>query len=320
MSTLYSVPKLVRTYPHRTTQELAAAITWTSSKQTYYTVRLLADRDRAHNAFRAYAYFRWVDDQLDKGGMHAADRMAFVERQAALVERCYLGNWPQHLSEEEDLLVELVRSDREPDSGLQSYIRHMMAVMAFDAERRGRLISEVELSNYTHWLATAVTEALHHFIGHRCKAPRHGIRYLAAAGAHITHMLRDTVEDTEAGYINIPREAIESRGINPHDVQSSAYRDWVMHRVGLARNCFRAGRSYLSQVGSLRCRLAGYAYIARFESVLDDIVRDDYRLRRIYPECEALGTSIRVGCSMLTEAVFPYLSPTTPRRFSVVEG
>jgi len=30
------------------------------------------------------------------------------------------------------------------------------------------------------------------------------MRYLAVTGAHITHMLRDAVEDAEAGYYNIP--------------------------------------------------------------------------------------------------------------------
>lgn len=33
--------------------------------------------------------------------------------------------------------------------------------MGFDAKRHGRLISQVELNEYTRWLATAVTEAMH---------------------------------------------------------------------------------------------------------------------------------------------------------------
>ena len=37
---------------------LAAAMTRRASAQTYATIRLLADRDRAADAFRAYAYFR----------------------------------------------------------------------------------------------------------------------------------------------------------------------------------------------------------------------------------------------------------------------
>jgi hypothetical protein len=40
----------------------------------------------------------------------------------------------------------------------------------------------------------------------------------------------------------------------------------------------------LARVESLRCRVAGYAYLRRFEQVLADIERDDYVLRARYPE------------------------------------
>ena len=167
-------------------RQLASVVTWKSSKQAYFTANLLTDRDRTADAYRAYAYFRWVDDQLDEGGLSQSERMGFVNQQRNLVERCYRGDWPEHVLDEETMLVELVQGDQEPDSGLQSYIRHMMAVMAFDADRRGRLISSFELHNYTHWLAVSVTEALHHFIGHGCRAPQNELRYLAATGAHIS--------------------------------------------------------------------------------------------------------------------------------------
>ena len=44
---------------------LAATITKAASKQTYYTIRLFVDRGRVEDAYRAYGYFRWVDDVLD---------------------------------------------------------------------------------------------------------------------------------------------------------------------------------------------------------------------------------------------------------------
>ena len=43
----------------------ASSITKAASKQTYYTIRFLVDRERVDDAYRAYAYFRWVDDVLD---------------------------------------------------------------------------------------------------------------------------------------------------------------------------------------------------------------------------------------------------------------
>ena len=49
----------------QSTARLARSITWASSKQSYLTARLLADRDLADDCLRAYAYFRWADDMID---------------------------------------------------------------------------------------------------------------------------------------------------------------------------------------------------------------------------------------------------------------
>jgi hypothetical protein len=263
---------------------LAATITRTASKQTYYTIRLLVDSCLVEDAYRAYAYFRWLDDWLDQEPRPRTERMAFVKRQQALIDSCAHGDPPADLTAEECLLADLIQRDREKNSGLQAYIGNMMAVMAFDADRRGQLISQGELNQYTHSLAVAVTEALHYFIGHNCASPQGQIRYMAVTGAHITHMLRDALEDANVGYYNIPSELIAATGIAPWDVESNAYRDWVQARVRKARACFRMGREYLAQVENLRCRIAGYAYIHRFEAVLDAIERADYVLQAGYPE------------------------------------
>jgi phytoene/squalene synthetase len=288
---------------------LAAAITRAASKQTYYTIRFLVDRDMIDDAYRAYAYFRWVDDWLDEGARPRAERLAFAERQQALIKACYRGDPPADLAAEEWLLVDLIQRDTHKNSGLHAYIHNMMAVMAFDAERRGQLISERELNQYTHWLATAVTEAMHHFIGHNCTSPRGGIRYRAVTGAHITHMLRDAIEDAEAGYFNIPGEIVAAEGIAPWDVNSQTYRDWVRQRVREARACFRAGREYLAHVENLRCRIAGYAYTRRFEVVLDCIEREGYLLRACYPERKGRGRGLEMIGTALWMAL-TYRRPT----------
>jgi len=270
-------------------QILASSITKAASQQTYYTVRFLVDRELTANAYRAYAYFRWVDDILDAGsGVNGeavpSERFAFVNRQKSMLDECYRGEWPHDVNPHEKMLVELIQTDVERNSGLQTYLRNMMAVMSFDADRRGRVISQVELNEYTRCLASAVTEAMHYFIGHCCYSPDNEARYLAVTAAHITHMLRDTVDDIQAGYFNIPYEVLEANYISPGDFQSDAYRAWVQGRVQLARACFKTGGEYLEQVENLRCRLAGLAYFNRFEGILDLIERDGFLLRTAYPE------------------------------------
>jgi phytoene/squalene synthetase len=286
---------------------LAPAITRAASKQTFYTIRFLVDRSLVADAYRAYAYFRWVDDVLDAespAGSAAADaqrleRERFLAREKSLLDECLRGHPPTDIDAHEAMLVDLVRHAEVEDGGLTAYLRHMMLVMEFDLRRRGRLISDVELSEYTRWLAVAVTEAMHHFIGNGAVAPRDDTRYRAVAGAHILHMLRDTAADLRAGYFNVPREWLERFSIGPGDVDCDAYRSWVAGRVELARANLEAGRAYYRQVQSLRHRVAGLAYMARFEWLIEQLERDEFRVRSGYDDVLTLGTGLRMSGLML---------------------
>lgn len=65
----------------QSSESLATGITKSASKQTYYTIRFFADRDRAADAYKAYGYFRWVDDVIDAEVGSSAERIAFANRQ-----------------------------------------------------------------------------------------------------------------------------------------------------------------------------------------------------------------------------------------------
>jgi phytoene/squalene synthetase len=173
---------------------------------------------------------------------------------------------------------------------LHSFIRNFMAVIEFDAFRRGRIVSRRELAAYTTCLATAVMDGLQYFIGNGHTYPKTHNRNLAVTGAHITHMLRDTLEDLFVGLVNIPAEDLKAHGIDLEDLDNEQMRSWVRGQVELARNCFLAGRTYIDSLEILRCKLAGVWYCARFECVLNSIERDGYRLRTEYPERHALKT------------------------------
>ena len=281
----------------------ASSITKAASKQTYYTIRFLVDRDRVDDAYRAYGYFRWVDDVLDADSGSDSERRSFLERQKSLLEKCCKGEAPRDTSIHERMLVELLQHDQEKKSGLQLYLRNMMLVLDFDTGRRGRLISQAELREYTRWLACAVTEAIHYFIGHDAFSPHNTTRYLAVSAAHIVHMLRDTFDDARLGYYNIPREVLEANHIGPKDVHSDAYRAWVKSRVLLAREYFKAGKRYFARIQSARCRLAGSAYAARFEWLLNTIEKEDFYLRSEYNERKSVRSGLEMSWLALSSII-----------------
>ncbi len=68
MSNISSIITTLKPNCLESNQRFAEAITRFASEQTYFTIRLLVDRDHVEDAYRAYAYFRWLDDRLDAGG------------------------------------------------------------------------------------------------------------------------------------------------------------------------------------------------------------------------------------------------------------
>ena len=261
---------------------LARAITRRASAQTHLTIRWLVDRGLTDDAYRAYAYFRGVDDVLDAPSHDRTARLQFLSRQKRLLEGLLAGMVPANLQRQEQMLADVIAGRRDRHPGLRSYLERMMAVMEFDAGRRGRLISDTELDRYSQLLAWAVMDAIGYFIGHDRPYPPGPARLKAVIGAHIIHMLRDTADDLATGYFNVPRELLEAQRLTPSDTQHPAYREWVRERIDEARRSFAEGKRYLLGVGCLRALIAGCLYCARFEVVLRRIELDGYRLRSAY--------------------------------------
>jgi phytoene/squalene synthetase len=282
-------------FVNESTADLARSITWKGSKQTYVTGRLLIDRDLVDDFYRAYAYFRWVDDVIDVSSHSDEERITFIKRQRDLIDGCYNNRRPDELTPEEEILADLVSHDRSENSGLQSFIRNMFAIIEFDAFRKGRPVGREELVWYSNCLAKSVTDGIQYFIGNGQPYPKGDNRYSAATGAHIAHLLRDTLPDTADGFINIPAEYLETHDIRPDDVDSNPYRAWVRERAEDARQYLNDGKRYLDEMAVLRCKIAGYWYCARFEAVLDTIDRDDYHLRLDYKERQKLSTWLKIS-------------------------
>lgn len=272
------------------TAALAHSITWAGSKQSYLTAWLLADRELVDDCLRAYAYFRWADDVIDISLQNNTERTAFIARQKMLIENLYQGRLPADLCPEEEMLADLIAHNRGPDSGLRSFIQNFMAVIEFDANRNGRLVTRHELNAYTVWLSTAVMDGIQYFIGNGHPYLKTPDRTLAVVGAHLVHMLRDMLDDLPVGFVNISVEDIQRCGICLEDLESESFRLWVREQGERARVSFQAGKRYIDTLDVLRCKLAGAWYCARFEWFLNTIQRDGYFLRHAYPERHSLAT------------------------------
>ena len=143
-------------------------------------------------------------------------------------------------------------------SGLRSYIANFMAIIEFDAERKGRLVTVDELRSYTDRLALAVTDAIQYFVKNGHPYADDDRRIAGARAAHIVHMLRDMRKDLQEGYYNVPREYLEENDIGPGDMESPAFLRWVKSRAESARKEFRRGKLYIDEMDILRTKIAAH--------------------------------------------------------------
>lgn len=230
---------------------LAKKITKANSLQTYYTIKFLVDRGLNGDAFKAYAYFRWFDDQVDDNLATKAQRVELVRRQKRIINSSYLRKEVENLLPEEQMIKEVIFSDKRTNPRLESFIRNFLAIIEFDAKRRGRRINPQELSWYTKTLGKAVTDCIEYFIGNKSQYPDSVYKYRAATAAHITHILRDQEKDSLLGYFNVLPE-----------------KDEILKQVKLARTYFQQGREYIRKIPNFRCKVAAYLYCVRFERLL----------------------------------------------------
>lgn len=269
-------------------------ITRNSSLQTYFIFKLLADKTLSGQSFDGYAYFRWLDDEIDLRLKTKADRLALIRRQKQIIASAYANKQTSRLTTEEQLIVDLIATNRQKNSKLGSFIFNFLQIIEFDAQRQGTLTGRSQLSWYTRTLAIAVTDCIEYFINHDFAYPHTAHEYDAATGAHITHMLRDYHEDLEEGYFNIPKEYLEKHHLRPEDVDSVAFHSWVKGQIKLARQYFQSGLVYWSSLPTFKSKLAAYLYYARFKGVLDTIERDQYVLRKRYSRKKNLFSYLNI--------------------------
>lgn len=260
----------------------AEKITRDASVQTYWTVKLLFDRERRGDAYRAYAYFRALDDEIDIRRKTSASRRTYILRQRGVIDAAYAGTSVHSLTREEKFITEVISHNRDRNSRLGSFIDNFFAIIAFDAERKGTYVSRQRLLWYRKTLSRAVTDGIAYFVNGGSAYPPHPAQYAGAEAAHITHMLRDLYEDAADGYYNIPLDFCRTHGITPRDIISTPVRDWVYSEVARARRLFADSHTYIDTLSHLRGKIAAAWYCARFESLLTTIENDGYILRPHY--------------------------------------
>jgi len=246
-----------------------------SGSSFYYSFRLLPpSRRRAITAL--YAFCREVDDVVDevKDPDVARIKLAWWRGE---ISAAYAGT-PQHPVAQ--ALQPVVAEFALPETLLQDVIDGMQ----MDLER-ARYVDFAELETYCHKVAGVVGILSAQIFGYTDPATRGYARDLGIA-FQLTNIIRDVGEDARRGRIYLPQDELKRYGVAPSQLlrgdAGGGFRDLMAFEVARAKQWYTRALAQLPAVDRGAQR-AGLAMAAIYQTLLDEIARDDYRVldRRI---------------------------------------
>lgn len=246
-----------------------------SGSSFYYSFRLLPPpRRRAITAL--YAFCREVDDVVDD--MHdpavAQMKLAWWRQEIA---RAYAGGaqHPVALA-----LQPVVHAFALPQAELQEIIDGMQIDLA-----QTRYPDFVALSAYCHKVAGVVGTLSAAIFGYENPATL-GYAHDLGIAFQLTNIVRDVGEDARRGRIYLPQDELARFKVAPSQIlradASGGFRDLMAFEVTRAIEWYERALAQLPAVDRKRQR-TGIAMAAIYRTLLDEIVRDGYRVldRRI---------------------------------------
>jgi phytoene synthase len=241
------------------------------SGSSFYYSFLFLPPPRRSAITALYAFCREVDDVVDETSDPgiAQAKLAWWREQVRAVFR----GRPQHpvaLA-----LQPVVASFNLPEAHFDAVIDGM----AMDLERN-RYLHFGDLELYCHRVAGVVGLMSAEIFGYTNPATRQYARDLGIA-FQLTNVVRDVGEDARRGRIYLPQDDLERHGVPATSILQCAggraFRELMVHEVARAREWYERALAALPREDRISQR-PGLIMAAIYRALLDEIVRDDYRV------------------------------------------
>ena len=168
----------------------------------------------------SHAYLRWVDDFVDNPKINVEEKRKFIDRQKFLINSYKKGCFEEYQCTEEAILFHFICFGLEQNSKLiLNAIEDMVDAIAMDIKRlqSNGIFSADELETYINKLSKALYDIIIYFF-----LPKHFPslqNILTCRFQARTFMMRDLIEDIDAGFINISHEDIKKFNLSLLDVK-----------------------------------------------------------------------------------------------------
>ncbi len=245
--------------------------------EAYLATQLFIRGQRGRLANLLYTYLRCIDDFVDNIDIDKSEQKNLLVEQSKIINFLYNKNKPKMKNYLEEAISEVINYDIENGYGLKTVIKKMFEIFDFDIKRKNTIPDFEGLNEYSKKIGDAYTRALLFFL-----AP--SLQYkeeysISAYASHQVHLLRDFLIDKENGYFNISREEIDRYNIKKDLTQNKAFSLWIRDKIDDIKSLFIEGKKAISEIPILKVKLTGHLYCSRYERVVRQIERNDYKLK-----------------------------------------
>jgi len=245
--------------------------------EAYLATKFFIRGKRGKFANLLYAYLRRVDDFIDNTSIDKTEKKEFLTGQSNKIKSFYDKKTSETKNSFEQAISEVIGYDIKNGSKLRIVIKKMFEVFDFDIKRKNTIPDFEGLNEYSKKIGDAYTRALLFFL-----AP--SLQYkeeysISAYASHQVHLLRDFLIDKENGYFNISKEEIKKYHIKENLIQDKAFSCWLKDKIENIKSLFIEGKKTFSEIPILKVRLTGHLYCSRYERVVRQIERNDYKLK-----------------------------------------
>ena len=171
-----------------------------------------------------YAYFRWLDDQIDGDDLTAAEKKSLLARAYSLAKT---SDWSD-LQLPEKCLVEVLNYGDLNDLPVRSPIEQMTIAIDLDLKRVGKIPTEEDLQRLCQLRVCSYLNMLKILTKDSALMelpPNYGI------ACDEIHILRDIEEDFNRGIFNFSTEDVERFRLDTSSLSHPSWNTWYYYKV-----------------------------------------------------------------------------------------
>lgn len=208
-------------YDFNTVAEFARNIAKKESPKASVILDFLIDKPGRDYLNLCYSYLRWTDDIVDNPNFPVEYKKNFIEHQKDLISLSYSKESFEPSGIEEACFFHFAEYAVSSNNLLLlEEVKNMVEAMSMDVKRLegSGVFSSAELEHYINLMSKSVFNILYNFIAFPGFEYREEF-YLGSKFTTTALMIRDLMEDINAGFINIPEEDIDRYQLDVRNLQ-----------------------------------------------------------------------------------------------------